>query len=563
MAMFRSARRLPLAVAVVGAVTLGLLAPVAAADVQFEPGVPGLGDPYFPDLGNGGYDVEDYHVKMAYEADTGAINATTTINATATQDLSRFDLDLYKLNVRSVQVDGETAGFARTGERELVITPREGLRKQSAFTVVVRYDGIPEALRGPISSGRPYGFVRTGNGATIISQPDGASTWFPSNDHPRDKAFFTVETTVRQGLQVVGNGRLVQQPRGEDTDTFVWTEDSPMATYLVTNSIGRFDTTTSTTSELISQLDAVNSGIASDPAAARTRAWTKAAVDGISPLFGFYPFDTTGSIIENNDVPPLNLKGALATQTRPTYQSPPTEADVARAIGYQWFGASVTPARWSDVWLGDGLATWTEKFWAERNGGPSAQEAFKRIYDDPPTVPPGRPGFWDIAVADPSRDQMFHPAVALRGGMAFQALRHMIGESRCAELTRAWLSRNEYGTATTEDFEALAQQITGRDLRDFFKVWLHTAAKPPAGWWGVDSAIRTERAGRWPNHRLPSRPAAVRAGDGSEAIHGGKLADHAVDDAEWAGARGAVPVGPGGAELPRGLTGRRRGPDGW
>ncbi|MGH3240021.1 MAG: M1 family metallopeptidase [Spirillospora sp.] len=471
-----------MAVAAIGAMTLGLLAPVAAADVRYEPGAPGLGDPYFPYLGNGGYDVEDYYVKIAYEPDTGALTATTTINATATQDLSRFDLDLYKMNVRSVQVDGEAASFARTGERELEITPPGGLRKQSTFTVVVRYDGVPETLRGPIKSDQPYGFVRTADGATIVSQPDGASTWFPSNDHPRDKAYFTVETTVPQGLQVIGNGRLVKQPRGESTDTFVWIEDSPMATYLVTSSIGRFDTTTSTTREGISQLDAIDSGIASDPAAARTRAWTKAATDEMSGLFGSYPFDTTGSIIEHNDVPPLNLKNALGTQTRPTYQSPPDEADVAREISHQWFGDSVSPGRWSDTWLSEGFAFWVEKFWAERHGGQSAQEAFKQIYDDPPPMPPGRPGFWDIAVADPSRDQMFHPAVALRGGMALQALRHMIGESRCTELTRAWLSRNEYSTATTEDFEALAERITGRDLGDFFRVWLHTAAKPPARW---------------------------------------------------------------------------------
>ena len=482
MTILRSARRLSLVAAAVGTVALGALAPAAMADVRYEPGAPGLGDPYFPDLGNGGYDVQDYYLKTAYDPGTDHLTGTATITATATQNLSRFNLDLYKMNVRSVRVDGDKAGFDRTGKHELEITPREGLRERSTFTVVVEYDGVPETLNGPIVFDLPYGFLHTADGATIVSAPDAANTWFPANDHPRDKAYFTVETTVPQGLKVIGNGSLVKQWRGNGTDTFVWREDSPMATYLATGSIGRFDISTTTTREGVSQLDAVDPEIASDPGAARTPAWTTAATDGLAGYFGAYPFDTTGSIVEHNDVPPLNLGNALETQTRPTYRSPPVEKGVVHEISHQWFGDSVSPGRWSDTWLSEGYAFWTEKFWAERHGGQSAQEAFKQIYADPPPMPPGRPGFWDIAVADPSRDQMFHRAIHLRGGMALQALRHLIGESRFTELTRAWLATYEYSTATTDDFEALAERISGRDLGDFFKVWLHTAAKPPV-WW--------------------------------------------------------------------------------
>ncbi|MER6809557.1 M1 family metallopeptidase [Spirillospora sp. NPDC000708] len=468
----------PARITAAAAVALGLCVPAANADVRYEPGAPGLGDPYFPDLGNGGYDVGDYHLKTAYDPATDQLIGETTIRATATQNLSRFNLDLYKMNVRSVQVNGHRVPFARTGERELEITPRRGLRNRSRFTVVVRYDGVPETLGGPIGFDLPYGFLHTNDGATIVSEPNAASTWFPANDHPRDKAFFTIETTVPQALQVIGNGRLVKRWRADGKDTFVWREDRPMATYLATGSIGRFDISRTTTGKGIPQLDAVDPGVASDPGSVGTPAWTARATDELADYFGPYPFTTTGSIIENNNLPPLNVPNALETQTRPTYETPPVEKGVVHEISHQWFGNSVSVGRWSDTWLNEGYAVWTEKYWAEKHGGQSAQEAFQQIYADPPPMPPGRPGFWDLAIADPSRDQMFHRSIYLRGGMTLQALRHRIGDERFLRLTRTWLAEHKYGTATTEDYEALAERISGQDLREFFRVWLHSPGKP-------------------------------------------------------------------------------------
>ncbi|WP_433333480.1 M1 family metallopeptidase [Spirillospora sp. CA-294931] len=478
MTILRPAHRLPLAVAAVGAAALGLFAPTASADVRYEPGAPGLGDPYFPDLGNGGYDVGHYYLKTAYDPGTDRLTGTTTLTATATQNLSRFNLDLYKLDVRSVHVNGKKVTFTRTGARELEITPRRGLRKNSSFTVTVRYDGVPETLSGPIVHDLPYGFLHTPDGATIVSQPNAASTWFPSNDTPRDKALFTIETTVPRGLKAIGNGHLVKQWTSHGKDTFLWREDSPMATYLATSSIGRFNVSTTTTPKGVFQLDAVDPEVASHPDTLSTPGWTTRATDELAGFFGPYPFTSTGSIIENNGVPPLNIENALETQNRPTYQKHPVEKGVVHEISHQWFGNSVSTHHWKDVWLNEGYALWTEKFWAEKHGGQSAQTAFEQLYDNPPPMPPGRPAFWDVVTADPTRDQMFHRSVYFRGGMALQFLRERIGDDRFMQLTRTWLAENRHSTATTEEFEALAEKISGQDLDGFFKVWLHTPGKP-------------------------------------------------------------------------------------
>lgn len=377
-----------------------------------------------------------------------------------------------------MRVNGRDAPFARTGERELEITPPRGLRRHSPFSVVVRYDGVPQTLSGPIIFDLPYGFLHTRDGATVVSEPDGASTWFPANDHPSDKALFTIETTVPRGLKAIANGRLVKRWSAHGKDTFLWREDRPMAPYLATNSIGRFNVSTTTTGTGVPQLDAVNPEVASDPDSLSTPRNTTRAVNELSGYFGAYPFSSTGSIIENNAVPPLNVDNALETQTRPTYQKQPIEKGVVHEISHQWFGDSVSVRRWKDTWLNEGFAVWVEWYWAEKHGGQPARASFQKFYENPPPMPPGRPAFWDVVVADPTRDQIFHRAIYFRGGMTLQALRQKIGDERFLRLVRTWVAEHRYGNATTEEFEALAEKVSGQDLDPFFKVWLHTPGKP-------------------------------------------------------------------------------------
>src|SRR5262245_20271662 len=192
------------------AVCFVLSAGTAAAQ-SFSPGDPGIGDPYFPLEGNGGYDVQHYELTFSYDPATDGLDAVNEITATATQGLSRFDLDLQQLTVNSVDVDGKKASFTRDGQ-ELVITPDAGIANGSTFTVTVRYGGVPETIVGsPVVFGSPYGFIHTDDGAFMGDEPNATSTWIPLNDHPSDKATWTFHVTVPDGLQVIANGNLVSQ----------------------------------------------------------------------------------------------------------------------------------------------------------------------------------------------------------------------------------------------------------------------------------------------------------------------------------------------------------------
>ncbi|XVU28410.1 M1 family aminopeptidase [Actinoplanes sp. CA-054009] len=229
-------------VALVAAVVLALVVSGTPANAQssYRPGAPGIGDPYFPLSGNGGYDVKHYGLDLRYTPGDDRLVGTATITARATQDLSRFNLDFHGLSVRSMTVDDRTARWARSGD-ELTVTPARGLRAGHTFTVVARYDGVPGLISN--ESLGDGGVFHTDDGMVIVGQPFAASTWFPVNDHPRDKAAYTVRVTVPKGLEAVSNGELISHTTKGPWTTWLWQERAPMASYLATATVGEFRTT--------------------------------------------------------------------------------------------------------------------------------------------------------------------------------------------------------------------------------------------------------------------------------------------------------------------------------
>jgi hypothetical protein len=210
---------------------------VSADDGGFSPGAPGLGDPYYPLDGNGGYDVGRYLLELSYDPATGFLAGSATIRARATQNLSSFNLDLQGLTVRGVRVNHRDAAYSRSGA-ELTVTPQQGIRDGQEFSTVVSYDGVPKPT---VDQFGVSGFLRTDDGSLIIGQPHVAATWFPANDHPLDKASFTFKITVPDGLAVVANGVLRGEESEDGKTTWTWHAAEPLATYLATASVGKFN----------------------------------------------------------------------------------------------------------------------------------------------------------------------------------------------------------------------------------------------------------------------------------------------------------------------------------
>ena len=216
---------------------LGVGSAGAQSGGPFLPGAAGLGDPYFPLDGNGGYDVKRYLLHIKYDPATDELTGVAEIRARATQNLSQFNLDFVGLTVDSIRVSGRPADWTRDGG-ELTVTPQKGIRDHRRFKTVVRYHGVPEPIADELGVS---GFIATDDGAVIAGEPHVAATWFPVNDHPLDKAAYTFRITVPAGLEAVANGRLERKRTRGGWTTWKWNARAPMASYLATATMGEFD----------------------------------------------------------------------------------------------------------------------------------------------------------------------------------------------------------------------------------------------------------------------------------------------------------------------------------
>ncbi|GAB2724074.1 M1 family metallopeptidase [Kitasatospora kifunensis] len=457
-----------LLVSAVAAATLLVALPASAATPT--PGAPGAGDPYYPTYGNGGYRVSHYDLRLKYQPATDQLEGTATLLATATQDLSRFNLD-FALDVSQVLVNGHPAKFAATGVQELEITPDAPLANGSRNTVVVRYTGKPSTVSR-------YGFTawqRTPDGAVIADEPEAAWWWFPSNDHPSDKATFDVSVLVPDGTQAISNGVLTSQSSKLGWTRFDWRENKPQATYLATLAIGKFDITTGTSPGGVPVLNAYSPDLGDNADAARASVErTGELVDWLSGYFGSYPFSSAGGYVPN-----VPTHYALETQTRAFY-SPKQFAGgantsvVVHELAHQWYGDSVSLERWSDIWLNEGFATYAQWLWSEHEGEGTAAQLADYVY----TSHPANDSFWTVKPGDPGPDKQFDAAVYDRGALAIQVLRNTVGDDAFFKLLKAWPAEHRYGNGTIAQFQALAERISGKKLDDLFRTWLYTPSKP-------------------------------------------------------------------------------------
>ena len=447
---------------------LVLAAGAAPAGAASTIGAPGVGDPFFPLAGNGGLDVTDYALNLAYDPAAQRLEGTATLRITATQDLTRFDLDLRGFDLRTVTVGGVPAAAVGRDGQELVITPAQRIRSGMAFEVVIPYAGTPETVIDP--DGSSEGWVYTADGAVVVNEPQGSPGWYPANDTPRDKATYTVSMTVPAGLTAVGNGQLVNTPTpsGGKT-TFVWREGKPMAPYLTTITIGRFNVTTGRTPDGIPTYVAIDSKLGNS--AASTMRKLPEMVAFLQDTYGPYPFETVGGIVD--DAPELGY--SLETQTKPVFDRPPDELTLLHELSHMWYGDAVTLSVWPDIWLHEGFATWSEWYWTERQGGKTAAQQFKQLAN----TSAKQTSFWNPPPGDPGDPaDLFDGTIYDRGGMTLEALRERIGDTAFFRVMRTWYADHKYGNATTAQFVALAEQESGQDLGAFFDEWLYQPGKP-------------------------------------------------------------------------------------
>ncbi|VXB82877.1 Aminopeptidase N [Arthrobacter sp. 9AX] len=480
MSNFRRATAVMLVTAGVAGIGTPSQATSRSTETRFAAGAAGSGDPYFPNAGNGGYDVLHYGLDLRYTPPSdpsvlaGKLSAAATITLRAEEELEALNFDLRGLAVTAVRVDGKDTGWTQTQDDanrvwEVTISPKPKLKAGREATIQIEYGG--NTGRPVDTTGALYGWVTTADGAIVVNEPDGAATWYPVNDDPEDKATYTFAVTVPEGKTAVANGLPDGRPQTKDGwTTWSWEASDPMASYLSTAGIGNFALSYDEGPGGLPIINAIDADVAGQALTqtSASLALQPQMVAFLEDRFGRYPFEAFGATVDDDSV-----DYALETQTRPVYSGAASEGTVVHELGHQWFGNAVSPADWQDIWLNEGWATYIEWLWAEHRGTATAA----RQFTDAVTLLDAN-NRWALNIADPGRDNLFAGQVYLRGAAALYALRAKVGDDAFLEGAREWLDRFDGSSATTEHFQAVMEEASGQELGAFFNDWLREGDRP-------------------------------------------------------------------------------------
>jgi aminopeptidase N len=419
-------------------------------------------DPYLPGHGDPSWSAAHYALDLDYDLAGNMLRGEAVIDAVAEEDLSRVVLDLAGLELAKVTVDGKAPARYAARSNRLVLTLRAPVARGTSFRMVLKYAGAPRPLIDKHHG--DAGWEELADGVIVAGQPHGAPTWFPCNDRPDDKASYSITVTAAADYTVVANGELASKKRGSSTITWRYEQVEPMATYLATVQIGRY----------------VEHGYPGAPVPMRTL--TPSDVDegfeaafGRQPemmaafigWFGPYPFDGYTAVVTADD-----LEIPLESQTLSTFGRNFCREDwhairlVAHEMAHQWFGNSLTLARWQDIWLHEGFACYSEWLWSEASGAQTADHWARHHHDRLAELDQ------DLVLGDPGPELMFDDRVYKRGALTLHALRRTVGDEAFFALLKDWVAEHSGGSVSTDGFRGFAAARTGADLDRLFDAWL-------------------------------------------------------------------------------------------
>jgi aminopeptidase N len=417
-------------------------------------------------------DVLHYRLDFEVVPETRYLSGSNTMTvSTLVHGVTAFRFWLHNaLSITAVEVEGEAAEWQRLDPEVIEVSLGKAFARGESFELHVDYEGSPVAggwMSIVFESHRGTPVVST------LSEPWYSYTWWPVKEDSRDKATGELLITVPDELTVVSNGVL----SGEDNLSggrrrFHWSTDYPMSPYLFAFSATRYNTFGDNYVHPGGSMPVEFFVYPSSDTAGNRARWLL-SVDMLSAfgdLFGLYPF-----IDEKYAIYEFPWGGGMEHQTA-SGQGGFWESLTAHELAHQWWGDMVTCATWSDIWLNEGFATYSEALWLEHRSGTSDLPALRTAMFE------RRPRYFDgsVYVNDPSNvSRIFSADYSYRkGAWVLHMLRYVIGDEGFFDVLEGYRDRFEYRTATTEDFRGVAEEVSGQDLGWFFDQWVYNGGAP-------------------------------------------------------------------------------------
>ena len=427
-------------------------------------------DTVYPDVGGPGVDALHYALDLTWDSRAARLTATETLLFRATRTAGRLQLDLARaLQVGNVWLDGTSVSFQHPAKNLVVDAPVQG---NTRHVLQLTYSGTPEPVPAPTdrSDFSTTGWTVARDGTVwTMQEPYGAYSWYAVDDQPSDKAFYDVTIRAPKGEVGVSNGRLVSRTTSDGRTVTRWDLPEPAASYLITIAIGRYTETKDTGPHglPISYWTPSNR-----PELVKGLRYTPRAVAYLEHKMGRYPFPTLGVLL-------VPSQSAMETQSMLTLGigDYTLSRDVlVHELAHQWYGDTVSPDDWSDLWMNEGMATYlAEASWTGDHGPEPRSRILRRWsglaggmraqYGPPAHYRPGTFGEGNV---------YYIPA------LMWDTLRQRLGDDRFWALARRWLATHRFTSQDRDTLAAWWSKASGQDLTPVFHAWLLGRTEP--GW---------------------------------------------------------------------------------
>ena len=422
-----------------------------------------VADPLYPRHGNPGLDVLHYGLDLSW-ADR-ALSGTATLRIRPTADAGTIRLDFKPYALDGVTVDG--SAVQSVVEAEKLIVPAV-LERDKPVTLTVRYHGEPSTT--PMPSHRndtePLGLTVTDDGgAWTMQEPFGAFTWYPANDQPSDEALYDIAVTVPPGWTAIAGGT----PAGQSGTTFRYRSTDPVAAYLQTLAIGRYRKVTGTGPHGLPLTYWYRPGV--DEKLLPSLRKSPAYLSFLEQRFGPYPFPTGGIVLVDSasgmeTQQMITMGGRISTVAN-------FEEDLLHEYAHQWFGDSVTPATWTDLWLNEGWAMYAQYLYDQsvRKYSDALLESYLRERDTTLRARLGPP-------AHPRAANFAESNVYICPAAMLKELNDALGDRRFFALATAWVQTQRNTQQTRASFTAFVNRHTGQNFTGLLNAWLDSPTTP-------------------------------------------------------------------------------------
>lgn len=431
---------------------------------------------------NDDYDVKFYHLSISMSNTTTFLSASVKCRALVKNTaMDTFWLELNDgMTIDSITINNTTHNFTRVGT--MVIVPL--LNQMAAGSViesVISYSGNP-ANSGNFFNGYSNAQSQTwGVKATwTLSEPFGAPDWFACKQDLRDKIDSVwIDGTCALPNKVGSNGMLVGVDTVGNNATFHWRHTYPIDFYLIAVACApyieykNYAYIPGNTDSLLIQnwvYDAVNSGgVPTLQFFLPTINQTASMITVFSNKFGKYPFhkEKYGHMM-------APLGGGMEHQTMTTLGSFSRDL-VSHELGHQWFGDYVTCATWSDIWLNEGITSYTEYVFNESLNAATAATWLSNTQNSALNSTSGSV----YVPAGSSSNRLFNSSLTYKKGASVtHMLRYVLGDSVFFVALKSYLQTYGFSTATTDQFRAHLELVSGKNLVPFFNQWIYGEGFP-------------------------------------------------------------------------------------